>query len=223
MNQACEATPGSMAVILGLDADAVDAFVKALNMPHDLWVANYNCPGQIVISGTLKGIEAGVVAAKAAGAKRALPLQVHGAFHSGLMARAADELRPHIRETSIAKPKCDVYMNVTAEKAQSVEEIKELLAEQVDESGALGAIDAQYGRAPATDTDGGRVLGVTAGGDDRGCPPPRVCGDGEDQLPRHALSPRYRASGDRARRATGARRREITRYCATARHFARIA
>ena len=73
MNDACEATPGSMAVILGLDADAVDAFVKALNMPQDLWVANYNCPGQIVISGTLRGIEAGVAAAKQAGAKRALP------------------------------------------------------------------------------------------------------------------------------------------------------
>ena len=78
MNAACEATQGTMAALFGLSADEVEALVKELNLPRDLWVANFNCPGQTVISGTLKGVEAGIAAAKERGAKRAIPLKVQG-------------------------------------------------------------------------------------------------------------------------------------------------
>ncbi len=134
MNEACEAVPGAMAVILGLDAPAVDAFVKDLNLKDDLWVANYNCPGQIVISGTHKGIEAGVAAAKAAGAKRALPLQVHGAFHSGLMRSAEERLTPHIMQAALQKPQCLLYMNVSGSRVEDVSQMRLQLAKQVTNS-----------------------------------------------------------------------------------------
>ena len=92
MNDACERTKGSMAVVLGLEPEIVEKTVMSLHLPNDLWIANYNCPGQIVLSGTLKGIQKGTEAMLAAGAKRVLPLQVHGAFHSGLMQWAEDQL-----------------------------------------------------------------------------------------------------------------------------------
>ena len=106
MSQACEMTKGTMAVVMGLEADIVEKCVKDVNLPDDLWVANYNCPGQIVISGTQKGIAAGTEALKAHHAKRILPLQVHGAFHSGLMKSAQDKLAPFIYETAFQKRKC---------------------------------------------------------------------------------------------------------------------
>src|SRR5262249_47922875 len=74
MNDACVATQGTMAVVLGLDSEAIEQMVQSLNLPQDLWVANFNCPGQIVLSGTAKGIAAATLAAKEKGAKRVLPL-----------------------------------------------------------------------------------------------------------------------------------------------------
>lgn len=112
MNDACLESKGTMAVVMGMEASDVESLVASLNMPHDLWVANLNCPGQVVISGTLKGIEAGSAKAKEAGAKRVLPLQVFGAFHSGLMQSAADRLAPYIEEVSFSDSSIKLVMNV---------------------------------------------------------------------------------------------------------------
>ncbi|CCB85938.1 MULTISPECIES: ACP S-malonyltransferase [Parachlamydia] len=134
MNDACEKTAGTMAVVLGLDADTVEDLVNALNLPHDLWVANYNCPGQVVISGTLKGIEEGSAAAKAKGAKRILPLQVHGAFHSGLMREAEERLAEHVQQASFTDSPVPLVMNVTGTSANDLEEIRSNLIKQVTHS-----------------------------------------------------------------------------------------
>lgn len=134
MNEACETTPGTMAVVLGLDAIQVDEMVKEVNLPNDLWVANYNCPGQVVISGTLRGIEAGTAAAKAKGVKRVLPLQVHGAFHSGLMKPAEEMLHEPISYSSIVKSPISLVMNVTGTQIEDPEDIKKNLIKQVTHS-----------------------------------------------------------------------------------------
>ena len=131
MNDACEAIQGTMAVVLGLEANAVEEMVKEVNMPNDLWAANFNCPGQIVISGTLKGIEAGTVAAKAKGAKRVLPLSVHGAFHSGLMKQAKDLLAEHINEVTLSESSIDLVMNVPGDFVKDASLIKKNLIQQV--------------------------------------------------------------------------------------------
>lgn len=131
MNDACEATKGTMAVVLGLDSDTVEKMVKEVNMPNDLWAANFNCPGQVVISGTLKGIEAGTEAAKAKGAKRVLPLQVHGAFHSGLMKKAEERLAEHVLIAPISKSPIGFVMNVTGDFVDGIDEIRQLLIKQV--------------------------------------------------------------------------------------------
>lgn len=134
MNEACEATKGAMAVILGLNADQVEKLVEELRMPQDLWVANFNCPGQIVISGTLKGIEAGAQAAKERGAKRVLPLQVHGAFHSGLMQQAEERLTPYIQQASLSKSTVQLAMNVPGAFVEDLNTIRRYLIQQVTHS-----------------------------------------------------------------------------------------
>lgn len=134
MNDACEHTKGTMAVILGLDADAVEALVKEVDLPHDLWAANFNCPGQVVISGTLKGIEAGTAAAKAKGAKRVLPLQVHGAFHSGLMSEAEQRLTPYLKETPLQESAIEMVMNVVGNAVKDPKQIRDNLIKQVTSS-----------------------------------------------------------------------------------------
>jgi [acyl-carrier-protein] S-malonyltransferase len=131
MNDACEETKGAMAVILGLNGEVVEALVKEVNMPQDLWAANFNCPGQVVISGTLKGIEKGIEAAKAKGAKRALPLQVHGAFHSGLMKKAEDRLSPYILESPLKESPIELVMNVTGDFVKETPQVRENLIKQV--------------------------------------------------------------------------------------------
>jgi len=131
MNDACEAIPGTMAVILGLNGDVVEQIVKEVNLPQDLWAANFNCPGQVVISGTLKGIEAGSAAAKAKGAKRVIPLQVHGAFHSGLMKRAEEHLAPYIDAVPLKESECEIVMNVTGGLVHAQTKIRHNLIKQV--------------------------------------------------------------------------------------------
>lgn len=131
MNEACEKTPGTMAVVLGLDSETVEAAVEELNLPNDLWVANFNCPGQVVISGTEKGIEIANLALKEKGAKRVMPLQVHGAFHSGLMKEAKNRLEPYIQSASIIKGSTSLVMNVTGGLVDDVDEIKKNLVNQV--------------------------------------------------------------------------------------------
>jgi [acyl-carrier-protein] S-malonyltransferase len=131
MNDACIQAPGTMAVVMGLPADTVAEVVREVNMPNDLWAANYNCPGQVVISGTLKGIEAGGAAAKAKGAKRVLPLQVHGAFHSGLMQSARARLTPHLKDAALQKSSTRLVMNVPGNFVDSADEAREYLIQQV--------------------------------------------------------------------------------------------
>lgn len=131
MNEACEATKGTMAVVMGLEPSIVEEMVHEINLPHDLWIANYNCPGQIVLSGTAKGIEAGSEAAKARGAKRVLPLQVHGAFHSGLMQMAEKKLAPYIQQAPIVKGTAQLAMNVPGGIVREVDLARRYLIEQV--------------------------------------------------------------------------------------------
>ncbi len=131
MNEACESAKGTMAVILGLEAEAVESLVKEVNMPQDLWAANFNCPGQVVISGTLKGIEIGSKKALEKGAKRVLPLQVHGAFHSGLMKEAEIKLTDYIKNAALKESTIDFIMNVTGDYAKSLDQIRINLIKQV--------------------------------------------------------------------------------------------
>lgn len=131
MHQACEEIPGTMAVVLGMDDTAVEAVVEELKLPHDLWAANFNCPGQVVISGTKKGVEAASTALLAKGAKRVLPLQVHGAFHSGLMQSARQKLQSYIEEATLYQSNTKLAMNTPGDFVESKDEIKRNLINQV--------------------------------------------------------------------------------------------
>jgi len=129
MQKACEITPSTMAAIIGLDdliVEDVCASINAVVVP-----ANYNSPGQTVISGSVEGIDLAIEALKAKGAKRAIKLAVGGAFHSPLMEPARLELEEAIRSTSFRKPVCPVYQNVTSLPATDPEEIKANLAAQL--------------------------------------------------------------------------------------------
>ncbi|WP_053826203.1 ACP S-malonyltransferase [Lascolabacillus massiliensis] len=129
MQKACEANPSTMAAILTLPDEKVEEICKSID---DVVVpANYNCPGQIVISGTMNGIERACELMKEAGAKRALPLKVGGAFHSPLMESARVELSEAIESTSFSKPICLVYQNVTTVGESDPEVIKKNLIAQL--------------------------------------------------------------------------------------------
>src|SRR5690606_32335017 len=129
MQKACEANPSTMAAILGLADEKVEEVCASI---EDVVVpANYNCPGQIVISGSNSGIEKACELMKAAGAKRALPLKVGGAFHSPLMESARVELSEAIESTSFSKPICLVYQNVTTVGESDPEVIKKNLIAQL--------------------------------------------------------------------------------------------
>lgn len=131
MNEACEIQTGTMAVVLGLEAKEVEEIIKGINLPEDLWAANFNCPGQVVISGTFKGIEAATLVLKTKGAKRILPLQVHGAFHSGLMKSAEERLAEHINQTSLMQNSTKLVMNVPGDFVEEISDIKKYLIQQV--------------------------------------------------------------------------------------------
>ena len=130
MQAACEANPGTMAAVLGLPDEQVDAICQ--NLQDGVVVAaNFNCPGQVVISGEIDAVEAACVALKEAGARRALRLPVGGAFHSPLMAPAAEELKAAILKTEFRKPFCPIYQNVTAKAEKEPEIIRENLLKQL--------------------------------------------------------------------------------------------
>lgn len=131
MNEACVAVPGTMAALFGLSAEQVEDLVSNLNLPHDLWVANFNCPGQTVISGTQKGIEAGIDEAKRRGAKRAIPLKVHGAFHSGLMSLAEEKLKGEIQEMEVHETPIGLVMNVPGDYVADSGKVRQHLIRQV--------------------------------------------------------------------------------------------
>lgn len=132
MQKACEAAPSTMAAIIGLDEKTIEETCAEINAEGSVVVAaNYNCPGQIVISGSIKGIEKACERLKAAGAKRALPLNVSGAFHSPLMQPAKEELEAAINDTTFSTPRCPVYQNVDALPHTCPQEIKENLIAQL--------------------------------------------------------------------------------------------
>lgn len=133
MQKACEAKPSTMAAILGLDDQKVEEICAAVTEETNEVVvaANYNCPGQIVISGTIKGVEIACERLKAAGAKRALMLPVGGAFHSPLMEPARRELQTAIEKTTFYQPSCHIYQNVTGKAVFNQDEIKQNLVEQL--------------------------------------------------------------------------------------------
>jgi [acyl-carrier-protein] S-malonyltransferase len=130
MQKACEINPSTMAAILGLEDHIVEE-VCATITDEIVVAANYNCPGQLVISGSMKGIEIACEKLKAAGAKRALPLQVGGAFHSPLMEPAREELAAAISSTKFSNPVCPVYQNVNALPSTDISVIKKNLIDQL--------------------------------------------------------------------------------------------
>jgi [acyl-carrier-protein] S-malonyltransferase len=129
MQKACEANPSTMAAILGLEDKVVEDICSGID--EVVVPANYNCPGQLVISGSNKGIEIAIEKMKEAGAKRALPLPVGGAFHSPLMEPARKELEQAILNTKFSSPICPVYQNATALPASDTEVIKQNLVAQL--------------------------------------------------------------------------------------------
>ena len=132
MQKACEAAPSTMAAIIGLADEQIEEVCKQISKEGNIVVpANYNNPGQLVISGNIEAVNEACEALKAAGAKRALPLPVGGAFHSPLMQPAKDELQAAIEQTEFKIPKCPVYQNVDAKAHTNPEEIKQNLIAQL--------------------------------------------------------------------------------------------
>jgi len=135
MQKACEAAPSTMAAIVGLPDDKIEAICAEVSKEGCVVVpANYNCPGQLVISGNVEAINEACEKLKAAGAKRALPLKVGGAFHSPLMQPAKDELQAAIEKTEFSTPKCPVYQNVDGKPHTDPAEIKANLIAQLTSS-----------------------------------------------------------------------------------------
>jgi [acyl-carrier-protein] S-malonyltransferase len=130
MQKACELNPSTMAAILNLDDAKVEEICASIT-DEVVVAANYNCPGQLVISGSIKGIEIACEKMKEAGAKRALVLPVGGAFHSPLMEPARQELQAAIENTLFSVPSCPVYQNVTATAVSNPDEIKQNLIAQL--------------------------------------------------------------------------------------------
>jgi len=163
MQRACEMNPSTMAAVLALADEKVEEICEAVTTETGEVVvaANYNCPGQLVISGTVKGIEIACERMKAAGAKRALVLPVGGAFHSPLMMPAKEELAAAIDATHFNHPSCPVYQNVVAKAVTDPAEIKRNLIDQL--TGAVRwtqSVQAMIadGAAHFTEAGPGKVL-----------------------------------------------------------------
>lgn len=134
MQEACEMYPGAMAAVLGLPDDNVTEICQQVSSNANSLIAvaaNYNCPGQVVISGSLSGIEQACKTLKEAGAKRALRLPVGGAFHSPLMQPAAEHLRDAILSTTFRTPTCPIYQNVSAKAETNPQVIQQQVLQQL--------------------------------------------------------------------------------------------
>ncbi|MBQ0114364.1 MAG: ACP S-malonyltransferase, partial [Bacteroidales bacterium] len=159
MQKACEASPSTMAAIIGMDDAKVEeicASIDGVCIP-----ANYNSPGQVVISGTFEAIEAACAKFKEAGAKRALPLKVGGAFHSPLMEPAREELAKAIHEADFSAPICPIYQDVDAKPHTDPAEIKENLIKQLTAPVRWSQIMANMvndGMTEAVEVGPGKVL-----------------------------------------------------------------
>lgn len=135
MQKACEVAPGTMAAIIGLPDEKVEEICQEVSKEGKVVIpANYNCPGQLVISGDKEGTGEACEKLKAAGAKRALPLKVGGAFHSPLMQPAKDELQKAIEATTVNTPQCPVYQNVDGKPYTDAAKIKANLIAQLTSS-----------------------------------------------------------------------------------------
>lgn len=135
MQKACEMQPSTMAAIIGLPDETIESICEEITSSgHVVVAANYNCPGQVVISGSIEGIKRACEKLTEAGAKRALPLSVGGAFHSPLMEPAKEELAAAIKATEFHTPQCPVYQNVDALPHTNPEEIKTNLIAQLTSS-----------------------------------------------------------------------------------------
>lgn len=135
MQKACEQAPGTMAAVIALPDEKIEEVCKEVSTQGNVVVpANYNCPGQLVISGNVDAIATACDMLKAAGAKRALQLPVSGAFHSPLMQPAKDELQAAIEATDIKEPRCPIYQNVDAQPHTDPVEIKANLIAQLTSS-----------------------------------------------------------------------------------------
>lgn len=131
MQEACERQKGMMAAVLGLEADLVEECVQQLQETHSVWVANLNCPLQVVIAGTADGINAATPLLRDKGARRVLPLEVSGAFHSGLMQEARERLEPHILSAKFQTSEIALVMNVPGGFVSSISEMQRNLIQQV--------------------------------------------------------------------------------------------
>jgi [acyl-carrier-protein] S-malonyltransferase len=133
MQKACISNPGTMAAVLALEDEQVESLCRQIESETGevLVAANFNCPGQVVISGSLKGIEIGCERMKSAGARRAIVLPVGGAFHSPLMEPAREELKTAIEKTTFYNPACPVYQNIVGKAVMDKEEIKKNLIDQL--------------------------------------------------------------------------------------------
>lgn len=129
MQKACDANPGTMAAIINLPDDKIKSICDSIS--EVVIPANFNCPGQVVISGSIKGVEEACEKMKEAGAKRALPLKVGGAFHSPLMEPAREELADAIQKTKFVRGICPIYQNVTGQAVNDPEIIKSNLIKQL--------------------------------------------------------------------------------------------
>jgi len=135
MQKACDMAPSTMAAIVGMADDKIEAICAEVSMEGSVVVpANYNCPGQLVISGNIEAVNEACAKLKEAGAKRALPLKVGGAFHSPLMQPAKDELQAAIEKTQFSEPKCPIYQNVDGKPHTNPDEIKANLIAQLTSS-----------------------------------------------------------------------------------------
>ena len=130
MQKACVSNPSTMAAVLGMEDAQVDAICQSITN-EVVVAANYNCPGQLVISGSMEGVALASEKLKEAGAKRVLPLKVGGAFHSPLMMSAKEELSQAINSCDFAEPICPIYQNISAKPFTNPNEIKQNLIDQL--------------------------------------------------------------------------------------------
>ena len=131
MHEASLSQKGTMAVVLGMEPKGIESVLQEMELQGEVWIANLNCPDQVVISGTHKGIEVASVALKNKGAKRVLPLDVSGAFHSGLMEEAKEKLKDKLASIPISPSQVGLIMNVSGEFVSDEQIIRNLLIDQV--------------------------------------------------------------------------------------------
>lgn len=134
MQEACDTNPGTMLVALGATPEEMEGYLKELPAKTQVWIANLNCPGQIVLAGTHEGIGLATDHLKSKGLKRVLPLDVAGAFHSPLMEPARQKLEPMLQDVALTKSEIDIVMNVVGQPVRDLNEVRSNLTRQVTSS-----------------------------------------------------------------------------------------